>query len=541
MEQLQKQVRIARRRLNGQRLLEVLPWTLLAGLVVALIAVVARKIWYFPVDGQIWFWSWTGGGLAVGLIAATVVTWLKSDRDLQAAMEIDRRFGLRERISSVLALGPSERDTAVGEALTSDAVKRINNIDVRDKFGLKAPWPSALPLLPAIAVFLLLLLGDATPNKAQASPNLDAEQQKAIKAAADELKKRIEKQQKRLADKGLEDAANLLEQLKEGADSISKDNDVTKKDAMIKLNDLAKALEKRREELGGADEMKKQFQQMGDIENGPADKLNKALKNGDLGKALEAADQLKKQLESGNLSKEEKEQLAKQLNQLKEQVQKQQQARQQAMEDLQRQIEQKMAQGDTAAAAQLQQQLDKMQAMDGKMQKMQQLADKLGKAAQQMQQGNSQQAAEQLEDVMSDLQDLRDQLDELAEMDDAMSQLGDCKNNCNGSSFPSLSGMQGQNPGQGMGDGQGQGARPIEEDDTGDYLSRVRGNLGKGKAVRVGDADGKNVAGRTREQAAEAVQASLSEKSDPLTDQRLPREQRDHVREYFKRYINEDE
>ncbi len=541
MDQLKQQVTIARRRLNGQRFLRIAPWSLFAAFLAATLAVVARKVWFFPVNGQIWFWSWVGGSAAVGLIAAVIATLVGKSRDMDAALEIDRRFGLRERISSAMALGPHERSTEIGQALSEDAIRKINNIDVRDRFGLATSWPAALPLIPALAVFLMLLLGDATPQKASASNNAAQQQREQIKKSAEEFKKRLETRQKRLVEQGLEDAADLIEQLKQGADNLSKQQDVTQKDAMIKLNDLAKSLEKRREELGGADEMRKQFQQMGEVENGPADELNKALKNGDFGKAMEAAEELKQQLESGNLTKDEKDQLAKQLEQLKDRIQQAQQAREQAKQDLQRQIEQKMAQGDTAGAANLQQKLNQMQAMDSNMQQMQDLADKLGKAAESMKQGNSQQAAQELQDVMSDLENMQDALDELAAMEDALDQLGECKNQCNGNMAGMGNGMQSDQPGQGMGEGQGQGARPLEENQTGDYLSRVRGDVKKGQAVRVGDADGRNVAGRTKQQAQEAVQAALSEKSDPQTDQRLPREQRDHVRQYFKRYINEDE
>jgi hypothetical protein len=90
--------------------------------------------------------------------------------------------------------------------------------------------------------------------------------------------------------------------------------------------------------------------------------------------------------------------------------------------------------------------------------------------------------------------------------------------------------------GYGMGDGQGSGDRPEQETETGEYLSRVRGKPQAGEAVRVGDATGPNKVGRSLEATRDEILSSLKNDADPLTDQRLPKEQQDHVREYYKRF-----
>ena len=92
--------------------------------------------------------------------------------------------------------------------------------------------------------------------------------------------------------------------------------------------------------------------------------------------------------------------------------------------------------------------------------------------------------------------------------------------------------------GNGMGEGQGEGYRPEQETDTGVYESKVRGNPKAGEAVRVGDAIGPNKAGLSQESVKEEILSAIENDSDPLSDQRLPKDQQEHVREYYKRFAD---
>ncbi len=95
---------------------------------------------------------------------------------------------------------------------------------------------------------------------------------------------------------------------------------------------------------------------------------------------------------------------------------------------------------------------------------------------------------------------------------------------------------QGDFPGNGNGEGQGQGARGEDRGDTSAYDSKVASKIQKGQAVIAGKVDGPNIAGTAYESVKEAMIRDSSKNSDPLTDQKLPKDQRDHAREYFKRY-----
>ena len=84
-----------------------------------------------------------------------------------------------------------------------------------------------------------------------------------------------------------------------------------------------------------------------------------------------------------------------------------------------------------------------------------------------------------------------------------------------------------------MGEGPGGGRRPKEANQTGNFKSRVRGKLQKGKIVIAGTADGENLTGRTTAEAREIINAEMNSKKETVENQLLPKSQREHTREYF--------
>ena len=116
MDQIRKQSRIARRRLVTERFFAYLPWTLSFGLLLAVAALGLPKVMYLPVENVIWIASWAGGCAALALIINTVLTWVGRPTLADAAVEIDRRFGLRERLSSVLVMSKEDTETDLGQA-----------------------------------------------------------------------------------------------------------------------------------------------------------------------------------------------------------------------------------------------------------------------------------------------------------------------------------------------------------------------------------------------------------------------------------------
>ncbi len=557
MEEITRQVGRAHRRLVFQQFLFVVGWSLFATLLIAVVGMAVPRIWALPLDRQAWDWSWIGGGIAAGFVVAGVWTWLIRRSKLDAAIEIDRRYGLKERISSTLALGPEELDTEIGHALMTDAVRRVERIDVREQFQVSPSWRILLPLVPAIALVLMFVALDyATQRKAGATTEQAAATKVQIKKATQKLQEKLRETEKKAAELGLADADALKEMNKE-LDKLANKSTVDRKEAMLKINDLAKDIEKRRQELGGADKMKKELDKLKDVAKGPADKLAESLKEGDLGKAQEQMQKLKEDLKNGKLGQEDKEKLAKQLEQMKDALKQGAADAKEAREKLQQKIEQKLGEGDLAEAAKMQQQLDEMYQNAAQMeQMMEKLAEKLGQAAQAMKEGDAKQAGEKLDELAQNLDQLQEQLDQIENLDEILDQLADAKNamNCQGCAGAGCKACEGNGEGDGKsgkgdgkgkgkgkgdfakGSGQGEGLRDEEETDKSFYDTRVGADAKAGESVRVGDAGGNNVAGRSKEQVKEAVEASLAKDPDALDEVNLPRDQREHAKQYFKKF-----
>jgi len=168
MEEIRRQVGRAQRRLVLQQFWRVFGWSLFVTLLLATIGLAVPRLWVLSVDQRAWDWSWIGGGIAAGLMMAAIWTYVVRRTRLDAAIEIDRRFGLKERVSSTLALSSDELSSDVGQALVTDAIRRVERIDIREQFRVSPTWRVILPLAPAIAIAVLAMLPNAAMKQGRA-------------------------------------------------------------------------------------------------------------------------------------------------------------------------------------------------------------------------------------------------------------------------------------------------------------------------------------------------------------------------------------
>ncbi len=549
MDKIQEHVAVARRRMIAQQFLGILGWSLFAALVVVAVGLAVPKIWFLPGDDAVWTRSWLGGGVAAGLLVAAVWTYCVRRSGLDAAIEIDRRCQLKERVSSALSLSAEALDTDAGRALVQDAVRRVERIDVRDRFAVRPQRRILLPLLPAVAIgALVCFVPNAVPETPAVAANSQNQQAQQVNRSARKLQEQMERAKKKAEEKGLEDADVLFRQLQKGVDELASQADVDRKKALVKLNDLAKTLQDRRDQLGGVDKMREQLNRLKDVAGGPADKIAEAMKQGNLEKAMDELRNLREKLKDGHLTEEEKQQLIKQLEQIQQRLQELKDSHEQAKRDLEEQIRQRQAAGDLEGAGQLQQQLDRLNRMNDQMDALQKLAEQLGQCRECLQRGDGQAAAAQLDQMAQGLQELQSQMDQLETLDQMLDEIAMAKQamgcqQCNGEGCEACLGQFGMNgkgdegePGMGLGEGRGKGERPESKTETSVYESRVKGNVQAGEAVRTGSANGPNQAGNTLQDVKDQLKSSVSQDADPLIDLRLPKKEREHTREYFRRY-----
>jgi hypothetical protein len=543
MESIQQQVTRARRRLNVQRFLQLVPWTLFGALLLATLAVALPKIWALNLDRGLWIGGWIGGAVALGLMIALGAALWRRFGTIDAAIELDRRCGLKERVSSALALPASELETEAGQALIRDASRRVETVEVPRAFDVRVGWSALLPLLPAVAVFLVVLLPDAEREQVEAATTLAKESQQ-VRRSAQELKKRLAKKQQEASDKDLKQLDDLFMKLREGVEDLTSKDQTDRRKAMIKMNDLAKTLQQRREELGDPEQLKKQLERLKNLEKGPAERALQALKAGNVQKALEELNRLAKKMRDGEMTSEDQKRLVEQLQDVQQKLQEMVSEHKRAKEDLERRIQQKMAEGDLEAAGRLQRKLDQLQQQDRQMKRLEELASRFGNASDCLKSEDCDGAASELDAMISELEGMGAEMSELETINELMDEIASTKDSmncdqCDGEGCPSCVG--GYNPfgspgsGDGLGEGQGYGDRPEQETEASYYESRLRAKPKPGEAVRIGDAFGPNQSGMSLQDVKDAIESELSKKDDPLSDQRLPRSQQDHVRQYYQR------
>src|SRR3954468_10209325 len=242
MEDIKRQVGRAQRRLVLQQFWRVFGWSLFATLLLATVGLAIPRIWVLNIDQQAWDWSWIGGGIGAGLLVAAIWTYVIRRTGLDAAIEIDRRYGLKERVSSTLALSRDELSSDVGQALVTDAIRRVERIDVREQFRVSPTWRVVLPLAPAIALAVLMMLPNAAMKQAQAGAESTPEIKKQIKTATQKLQERLRETQKKAEEQGLQDS-DVLKEINKEVDKLVNKDATDRKDALIKINDLAKEIE----------------------------------------------------------------------------------------------------------------------------------------------------------------------------------------------------------------------------------------------------------------------------------------------------------
>src|SRR5437016_6119513 len=116
MDQLRKQVARARRRMVFEQFMGRLVWCLLAALTVAVVAIAAPRVIAIAGLPDKWDAGWSLGALAAALVGSIIWTFFTAADPLDAAIEIDHRFDLRERVASSLSLSTEEQSSDAGRA-----------------------------------------------------------------------------------------------------------------------------------------------------------------------------------------------------------------------------------------------------------------------------------------------------------------------------------------------------------------------------------------------------------------------------------------
>ncbi len=553
METIHRQLVKAWRRLWLQSWINTFGWSLMIAMSLCFAALLIPKIWFLPYTFASWSRIWLVSSLAVATVVATVIAWVRRPSRIAAAVEIDRRFALRERCSSALDLCQSDRESAIGQALLRDAASQLERIDVRDQFPIRPAPQIAWIALPIAACVALFWIPDAESKLDSLLSQSASERIVNIKNTTEPLLKAIEKKRQEAEVAGDLEAAEEFKKIQDQLNKLTNANEADKKKIIADLNAMKQELQQKRDALGGAERMKKTMEGLKDLDKGPAEKMAKAMQEGDFKQAENELEKMIESLKSDKLNAEQSKQLEKQLEQMQKAMAEAMEQREQLRQDAQKELEKAEKEGNTEKVAALRKQLEKLQGAEKQAKALEKIQGKLAECKACMNQGDKQGAAKALQEMQEQLAELAEDQENAEALEDMIEQFEDAKSatkcdQCQGQGCEACKkdgqgkagkgkgkgkGEKGQKPGDGQGEGQGEGDRDESESEFKNYDAQVRDEMRKGETINGGKVGGKNRKGVTREQTREAVLNSEPDEPDAIENIQLPKAQRDQLKEYF--------
>lgn len=536
MRELQKPIGRVWRRLRFQRFLGGLVWCWGGSLAIVAGVLAAEKLLHRPLPGPEWAPFAIAAG--VGMLAAALIAFFTGPNRVDAAVAIDRAFHLNERLSTALTLPDYLRETQAGKALIADATKHVASLDIATEFGPRMPRKAWVPLIPAALAIVVMFLPEISQRIARGNPTVEKIDKQLVVKQSQTLSKNISEQRKQLDKTKFAESEKILAEIEKAAEELAKAPPAQKDKALVQLNKLTDSLKERQKQLGSPEQINRQLQQLKDMASkGPADEFVKQLAKGDFMKAVQELKQLQEKLKSGKMTEAEKKQLKEQVAEMAKQL------KQLAnLEERKKQLEEAKKNGGLSKE-QFDKEMSKLEEQAKGLKNLQQLASKLNAAQEALQKGDTKKAAEQLGMSEQQLQQMAQAAQEMESLDSAMAELQDAKNGMTGDNMNQLGdamdnfGMGNGNRrgmGNGLGRGRGQGDRPEAPDDTATYETKVKQQIGKGKAKLTGLTPSTNtVKGDVTLSIQPEVVTSEGLAAEALTGQKIPRNVEKHIRGYY--------
>ncbi len=536
---VERQITQVRRRLFAHVLVESVLFCWGVGLLCAMAWFLARPFAFSDAGDGVHF-GVPGAVLGVATIAGLVLAWIRCPSRLLASLELDQRFGLKERVTTFLTLSDEHLASPAGQALLQDVSNHLAKVRVANEIPLlRVRWQRAvLPalglLLAATAFLLEPWLGDL-----RVTPRTNAEEKQVV-VNVEEMQKQLDQLKKKVVDRSQEKLAKSddLQALEKEFEKLlnqplDKKDETKIRERINEMRNLEDKLKQRldgvREKTEKTDALKKQLERLGfnkdeQLKEGAAKDFEDALKNGDFNKAKAALEKIVKDLKNDKLDAKEQKKLAEQFQKIQDKLDKllkNDEFRNKLKKDL---ADKKITKDEFNRQADQFQELEDLKNMAGDIKDALDKndgkggAEKLEKLMKQLEQ------AEQADKELTDL--LRDQ-EEVAE---AMRIL-----------------MEGQGEGENDGDDNGMGLRPggkraIDPNDPNSKItpSRTRAEVNqKGKQKIVGYARGSNFQ-KVPAKAVEGVfRQAAQEGADAIERQRIPDDAADIARGYFDKLGNQ--
>lgn len=505
-------------------------------------------------------WAVAGGLVALGTVIAVVLARWAAPSHVTAALELDDRFGLKERVTTSLMLTPEQLASPAGKALLDDVHQKVEKLDIPSRFPVKLNWPAALVPTIALVIALVAVFYEPSPSEARNNPRDELSQApvnlKDIDQKMAQLKKKVRDKVKS------EQPSEEVQRIEAELDKIANKPHDTREQLKQRIKEM-QALEdeikdKQKQSMDKQRSLKQQLQQMDQQtlknKDGPAKDLEKALSDGDFNKAHNELDKLAEKMKNNELTEKEKDKLKDQLQDLQDKLE-----RLARNKDKEEELKKLNREGKLDQET-LERELKRLEQESEKLQDLQDLADRLGEAKKNLENGDNDGAMDQLKSAANKLKDLDLNDKDLQDLDQQLQRLRDAKEAANkgdGADKGDREGKDGKGKGEKGGDkgsgkgdtdqpnegGIGEGKRPQGEDhDTKSFEARQKLDPNwKGKKIFDGFAPGQNYKSKSSAEIQGEVKQAAQEAPEAIEQQRIPKAARDIAKGYFKNLGGQDD
>lgn len=514
--------------------------------------------------------------VGAGVLAAGVLSRRRWPTALGAAIEIDRRLLLSERISSAVAVAGSTEDMA--RAVVEDARSFAAGVPLARTFPLRfhREYWGALALVP-VAVGLFLWLPQYDLFARRATEEHAKSEQEAVRKEAERLARELTALRKQVEVQGPAEALAHLERMEEVVKQMEHGK-MSRPEALAELGRLADALREAHQELSRKELASKElFQQRGLAETKG---LLEALAQKNFQAAAEELKKLAERVRAGKQqNQEELEKLKEQLRQLAEKLKEKgagdmaNQAKELAekaggkklspeelakLQEALAKLAQQLGERDMGALAEelkkSSQQLgaaeDRRAALEQLGRELAELAnafpdrgglgEKLARLADQVSAGDAESLALALKDAVLEF-------DAQAQLEGELAVLATCAGLCEdgerglagrlatwgGTGIYSPGDSRRAGPGMGgPGIGAG-GVAPVRPEDVALEPTKIKGEVKPGRVVGSYFTDGVQLKGDAQAEYRETVAGAAQEAADAIDKEEIPRAYSQYVRQYF--------
>lgn len=528
---------------------------------------IAQKLFpTFEIDWTLAALIGLGTTLAIALIASLV---RRPDEDT-VARTIDEKAGLRETISTALCV--DENNDNWSKAIVGDASTRARRVVIRDTLPIQAPKHSYLPLIAGTALLGVWWI----PGTDLMGLLEKKEQQQANQQQMQEVRAEVEKTEDLIAkikqETGLDPETfgdETAPELTPESTAFVDPQEIARS-AIKELTSLSDKLEQQRNNEDGAtfDAIKDMTRKLNAPKDGPMTEMARAMARGDFAEAKQQLEDLAEAIQSGEMSEEQKQQAAEQLDAMKQQLEQMAENRQQLEEQLkaaglsEQQAQQlatdpealkKALQEAGASEEQAQQLAQAAQAQQRASDAASSMAQSMGQMASGMQQNNPDSMSDGLESMSGQLSNMEMMQQEMNSLESAMGQcqsqlasLGQCSGgNGDGQGFGQdakwgSTGQYGQGNSQGFGSGSGgpgQGMGQSPDAQATDYmLKKERAEVdttNEGPVIASTMVQGTQIRGESTATFSNAVQSAEAQADEAIETKRVPRKHENAVKSYF--------